>query len=82
MENQSNILMMDKFKVYIDETKEQLVRDGGVVMGECLLNVIDETLYEYLSKNNILVLPDDFSTLSWTIFKEIEADSRITITED
>lgn len=82
MENQSNILMMDKFKIYIDETKEQLVRDGGVVMGECLLNVIDETLYEYLSKNNILVLPDDFSTLSWTIFKEIEADSRITITED
>lgn len=66
----------------VDEIKEQLVIDGGAVMGECLLNVIDDTLYECCRNNKILILPGDYFTISWTAFKLIEADNRITVTQN
>lgn len=67
---------------YVNEIKEKLVIDGGVVMGECLLNVIDDIFYEYASKDNLLMLPDDYNTITWICFKIIESDERITITKD
>ena len=51
-------------------------------MGECLLNVIDDALYECFRDNKILTLPGDYFDISWTALKVIEADNRITITKD
>lgn len=71
-----------KINKCIDEIREQLVVDGGVIMGECLLNIIDDALYECFRYNKILTLPGDYFAVSWTAFNVIEADDRITITKD
>lgn len=69
-------------KSLIDGVIEQLIIDGGIVTGESLLNVIDDSIFEASFKDGFIILPGDFSSLTWIGFKLIKLDSRITITKN
>lgn len=77
LKNNNSIILNESLRNSINSLKEQLIIDGGVVTGESLLNCIDDTIFA----EPLIILPYDFSILSWICFEEIERDKRICITE-